>query len=272
MKGIRLIVSDLDGTLLSENHQLSDPVKDSIRRFRAEGGWFTFATGRFGPSTRSVVEELDLDIPFILCNGAILADREKIWEMATLSLEDLAPLLNEADQSDLTVMFFNDKGIRAMRHTDEVSKFEQKESIRCECIDGKASFWSGEDAVVQKILLIGNMEKIHNLWKRYKGKFKLEYATTQSEDDFFEILPPNQSKGMALEKLMKILEVTPDQVMSLGNQLNDMDMLERSGIGVAVANSHPELKQKATYVCEKSNGDGVVEAMEKFVFSSNEAI
>ncbi|WP_010273235.1 Cof-type HAD-IIB family hydrolase [Paenibacillus senegalensis] len=266
MNEIRLIVSDLDGTLLSEDHQLSDAVKRSIRRFREAGGWFTFATGRFGPSTRSIVEELDIEIPFILCNGSVLADRHKIWEMATLSLEELAPLLKEADQNGLTVMFFNEKGIRTMRHTEEVRKFELKESVQCECIDPQSGIWGGDDTVVQKVLLIGDMNEIHALWRKYQGTFRLTYATAQSENDFFEILPPNQSKGTALQKLMKVMQVTPDQVMSIGNQLNDVDMLERSGIGVAVANSHPDLKQKATYVCQEGYGDGVVEAMNKFVF------
>lgn len=264
MSAIRLIVSDLDGTLLSENHQLSEQVKHSIRRFRESGGWFTFATGRFGPSSRAMVEELDIDIPFILCNGSILADREQILEMATLELEELALFLKEADQSGLTVLLFNENGIRTFRRTEEVTQFEQKENVQCECIDPQSSFWSSEFAIVQKVLLVGDMKIIKRLWNKHRDTFKSTYATVQSEDDFFEILPPNQSKGGTLLKLMKLMKVTPDQVMSIGNQLNDLDMLENSGIGVAVANSHPDLKRRATYVCKESYGDGVVEAIHKF--------
>lgn len=266
MNRIRLIVSDLDGTLLSVNHELTVPVKEAIQRFRADGGLFTFATGRFGPSTRSVVEELDIEIPFILCNGSILADREKIWEIATLSLEDLAPFLLEADRNELTVMLFNEAGVRIFRHSPDVELFEQKEGISCECIDPQSSFWTAGDNTVQKVLLIGDMRQIHSIWGRYKAGFNKSYATVQSEDDFFEILPPNQSKGEALKKLMAALKISPSEVMSIGNQLNDMDMIEHAGIGVAVANSHPELKKKASYVCSNGYGDGVVEAMEKFAF------
>jgi Cof subfamily protein (haloacid dehalogenase superfamily) len=266
MSKIRMIVSDLDGTLLSENHILTDSVIDAIQQFRSSGGLFTFATGRFRPSVQKIVDELNIDIPFILCNGSVIADRDQILETATLSLNELAPLLMEADRQELTVMLFREEIVEVFRQTQDVKLFQQKEGLLCGLVDPGLSAWRDTDFLVQKVLIIGDMQRIKTIWNSYPASFRGCYTTVQSEENFFEIIPLNQSKGEALKKLMALMKVSPSEVMSLGNQLNDMDMLEYSGIGVAVANSHPDLKAKASFVCSKSYGEGVVEAMERFVY------
>ncbi|CAG7626423.1 Putative phosphatase [Paenibacillus solanacearum] len=262
MSSIRLIVSDLDGTLLSEDNRLNDSVIDAVRRFRASGGLFTIATGRFGPSARPIVDRLDIDIPYILCNGCVIADRDKIWEMAQLTLEEIAPFLREADQAGVTVLLFGEDGIRTLRSTPETAYFEQREGLPCVPLNPGDEAWT--ERPVQKVVLIGDMSQIRPLWDRCRSGYAREYAAVQSEDHFFEIIPARQSKGEALKKLMAHLGVAPSEVMSIGNQLNDLEMIEEAGIGVAVANSHDELIRHASYVCRNGYGEGVVEAMERF--------
>ncbi|MCS7461396.1 Cof-type HAD-IIB family hydrolase [Paenibacillus doosanensis] len=260
MNNIRLIVSDLDGTLLSEDHSLTEPVKEAVRRFRANGGMFTIATGRFGLAAQKIVEELDIDIPFILCNGSVIADRSRVWSASTLELRELTPFLLAAERSGVTVMLFEEAGVSVLSRTAAVEQFEIKEGIRCVVVDPSEEGWQGKP--LQKILLIGDMRRIRELWELHLPSFNRSYATIQSEDDYFEVIPPNQSKGSALKKLAELLQVTPAEVLGIGNQLNDMDMIEYAGVGAAVANSHPELKAKASFVCSRCYGDGVVEAME----------
>ena len=264
MSKIRLVVSDLDGTLLSPDHLLTESVKEAVQRFVRSGGLFTIATGRFGLTAKSVVEELDIDIPYILCNGAVIADRHRVREAVLLELAELAPLLEEADRRDVTVMLFDEDGVSALRRTPDVERFEYKEKIGCRIIDPASGHW--KNGSVQKVLLIGDMKKIRSIWNSHSAGFRQTYSTIQSEDDYFEIIPANQSKGEALKKLARMLNVDRSEVMAIGNQLNDLDMIRNAGIGVAVANSHDDLKKYATYVCARSYGDGVVEAMDKFCF------
>jgi len=259
-----MIVSDLDGTLLSEDNTLTGDVKDAIQRFRSMGGLFTIATGRIGQSTKKIVDELDLDIPFILCNGSVLADRQKVWEAAILPLADLAPFLLEAHRQELPVLLFEDKVITAFRYTHDIELFERKEHVVCNLIDPYTSDWVSKNISVQKVLVIGDIQRIQEIWHAFRDNFQQNYTTVQSENDFFEIMPPDQSKGNALRKLLSHLNIAPSEVMSIGNQLNDLDMIQNAGIGVAVANSHEDLKKNADYVCRKSYGEGVIEAMEKY--------
>jgi Cof subfamily protein (haloacid dehalogenase superfamily) len=257
---IRLIVSDLDGTLLSDNHALSEPVKAAVRSFREAGGMFTIATGRFAPAVSDIVEELELDIPYILCNGGVIADRKQVRSAASLSLLPLARLLLEADHLGMSSLIFDDSDVYTFRRTTAVELYEHKEKMKCVILDLHAMNW--QENIVQKVLLIGNMGAIRALWARYEPLFVIPYNTIQSEDDYFEIVPPGISKGAALIKLMGMLQVEPDEVLSIGNQMNDLDMLLSSGVGAAVANSHPELLAKASFICSRKNGDGVIEVME----------
>jgi Cof subfamily protein (haloacid dehalogenase superfamily) len=262
MNNIRLVVSDLDGTLLSPEHTLTDSVKNAVRKFVAAGGLFTIATGRFGPTTRAVVDELDIELPYILCNGAVIEDRERVWETAALPLEELADFLVAADQEGIDVMIFHGEQIDIFRRTPGIEQFEYKENFRCRLFESSSSDW--RMGQVQKVLLKGEMGHMRGLWEKFSPHYRQNYSTIQSEDDYLEIVPPNQSKGAALNKLISRLGIDRSEVLAVGNQLNDLDMLQNAGIGVAVANSHPELKDQADYVCQRSYGDGVVEAMDTY--------
>lgn len=268
MGEIKLIVSDLDGTLLSADHQLTEKVRMAVRRFTEAGGMFTFATGRPGLTVRTVVEALDIDLPFILCNGSVIADRDRTLEMVPMKLDDLIPAMEEADREGISVLLFEENQISVFRRTEDVDRFEHKEGISCRLIDFTTEEW--KSATLQKVLWIGDFQKIQPIWDAYLRKLGNQYSVFQSEIDFLEIIPENQSKGQALKKLMNRLHLKPSQVMAIGNQLNDLDMIETAGVGVAVANSHPLLKEKADYVCLDSYGDGVVEAIHTFCLPSRQ--
>jgi len=265
---IRMVVSDLDGTLLSEDHRLTDEVVDAIRQFTSQGGKFTFATGRPLLTVRSVVERLDPDLPFILCNGAVIADRNRIWEKSLLSLSGLEGLLREADSRGLTVLLFYDHEVRIMRRTPDAEAFEIKEETRCVLAERNRDRW----LEVQKIILMGDIETSKSLWHKHAEGFREQYSVFQSEHNFWEIMPANQSKGAALRRLMNFMNLRPQEVLAIGNQMNDLDMLQTAGIGAAVANSHPLLKEEADYVCTRSYGEGVIEVLEKFCLRNADSV
>lgn len=270
MDTIRMVVSDLDGTLLSEDHRLTDEVVDAIRQFTSQGGKFTFATGRPLLTVRSVVERLDPDLPFILCNGAVIADRNRIWEKSLLSLSGLEGLLREADSRGLTVLLFYDHEVRIMRRTPDAEAFEIKEETRCVLAERNRDRWLEEN--VQKIILMGDIETSKSLWHKHAEGFREQYSVFQSEHNFWEIMPANQSKGAALRRLMNFMNLRPQEVLAIGNQMNDLDMLQTAGIGAAVANSHPLLKEEADYVCTRSYGEGVIEVLEKFCLRNADSV
>lgn len=262
MEQIRLIVSDLDGTLLSADHNLIPEVREAVRQFMAAGGGFTIATGRPSLSVKNVAMELDIELPLILCNGSVIADRSGILHMVPLTLDELMPAIADADREGITVLLFEEEAISVVRRSSTVDKYENKEKVACQIADLTDEHW--RTASLQKLLMIGDLDKIRSVWSAHRPRFTQQYATFQSENDYLEIVPGNQSKGEALKRLAQMMQIELSQVMAIGNQLNDLDMLQYAGIGVAVGNSHPILKEKADYVCEGSYGEGVVEAINRF--------
>lgn len=259
---IRLIVSDLDGTLLSSDHRLTEQVKSAVKHYSRSGRMFTIATGRPNLTVRSIINEMSIQTPYILCNGSVIGHRDEIIEKNTLTSKDLLKVITDSDQNGLTPLLFAEKEIFVVRKTKDVESFEHKEEFQCTLLDNMETMSQVQELF--KIILIGDMDVIQSVWKHNVPRMQHKYATFQSESNYLEIVPENHSKGTALIRLMEMLEMCPEEVLAIGNQLNDLDMLEKAGIGVAVANSHPLLKKSANYVCTKSYGDGVIEAIQKF--------
>lgn len=259
MGDIKIIVCDLDGTLLSEQGELTPQVERAVRRYVDNGGIFTVATGRPQLTALRIVRRLGLTAPYILCNGSVIAQGEQLLTRDTIGLEELAPMLEEADKHGLTVLLFEDARVRALRRTTAVALFEAKERISCELVDRSTDAWHAER--VLKVILIGDLLIASTLWEPLAGTLGGRYAAVQSELHYLEIIPGGHSKGRAMERLLEQLGLAPEQAMAIGNQLNDLDMLQLAGVGVAVANSHPLLKEQSDYVCEGGYGDGVAEAI-----------
>lgn len=262
MCAIRLVVSDLDGTLLSSEHRLTAEVKEAVREFRKRGGLFTFATGRPLLTAAAFATELRLELPYILCNGSVMAEKGKLIDSAAFQAGELAELLEEADDAGIDAFMFHEDSITVFRATDTVRVYERKERFPCTVKSRHSDDW--KEAAVQKIILMGDVPLIRKLWEPYAAGFGGRFSAFQSEANYWEIVPGGRSKGWALGKLAGRLGIRREEIMALGNQMNDLDMIRYAGIGVAVANSPDSLKAEADYVSASAYGDGVVEAMERF--------
>ena len=259
MRDIKIIVCDLDGTLLSDQGELSPEVAGAVQTYVEGGGIFTIATGRPQLTALRIVHQLGLTAPYILCNGSVIAQGEHLLARDTIGLEELGPMLEEADARGLTVLLFEDSRVMALRRTPDVAAFEAKERITCELVDRTSEDWQAER--VLKVILVGDLMIAGTLWEPLYGSLGGRYAAVQSEHHYLEIIPGGHSKGRAMAHVLDELGLEPDQAMAIGNQLNDLDMLQMAGVGVAVANSHPLLKEQSDYICEGGYGDGVAEAI-----------
>ncbi|WP_162616094.1 HAD family hydrolase [Paenibacillus lutimineralis] len=267
MNPIRLIVSDLDGTLLSADHALPSSTATAIREYVSRGGCFTLATGRPFITARPIIQQLGLDLPIILCNGAVLAQANGMpLERSGISLASLYNLLNAADQSGLDVLLFCGDEVQTLARNINIAAYERKEGVTCSLFNLHEIQESGTE--IEKAILLGPVELSRRLFAEFADRppaLHSSIAAFQSEDNYLELVPGQVSKGTALQRLAATLDIPLDQVMAIGNQLNDLPMLEAAGIGVAVANSPDELKQAADYVCGASYSEGVLEAMERYI-------
>ena len=264
IRKIHCIVSDLDGTLLMPDHSLSDEVVLAIKKYTEEGGIFTIATGRPLLTAQHIIEQIGIELPVILCNGAVIAASGEVIERKSLEAAIIADMLVEANQLGLTVLLFREDGIEAFEINEDIKAFEFKESAVCKLISITDISWQRGE--LEKVILIGNIDTIEALWSCWSPKLHSMVEKFQSEPNYMELISNKTSKGKALERLSEILGIDRESIMAIGNQMNDLSMMEAAGVGVAVANSPNELKAAANYVCTASYGAGVVEAINHFAY------
>lgn len=267
MNPIRLIVSDLDGTLLSAAHALPGSTAAAIGEFVRQGGCFTLATGRPYITAHPIIRQLELDLPVILCNGAVLAHTDGTTiERYGIPLSILYDLLYAATQSGLDVLLFRGDEVQTFARSINIADYEQKEGLICSLTSPHEIRKCSLE--IEKAILLGPIERSRRLFEEFADHSPALHsavAAFQSEDHYLELIPSQVSKGTALQRLAAMLGLPMNAVMAIGNQLNDLPMLEAAGIGVAVANSPDELKQAADYVCKAGYSDGVLEAMERYI-------
>ena len=117
-----------------------------------------------------------------------------------------------------------------------------------------------------KVLTIGEPERRQILLSEIKAKFGDQVAITQSHKTYMDFLAPGVNKGAALRRLLPLLGIRAENCLGIGDNLNDLGLLQAVGVPVAMGNAVPELKEKAVFVTGDYKHDGWAEAMQKLVF------
>jgi len=262
MSPIKFVVSDLDGTLLSEENELEEEVIHAVEAFRAIGGRFTIATGRPLITALPIIDKLNIDLPVILCNGAAIAKNGQIVEQNNFRVTEVMDLLVEGHRQGLTILIFCQSAIFTFQHTTEARQYEHKERIKCTVVSAQQV--RGLDKRADKVILMGDIRISLALWHRYEGLLGDRIDVYQSEYNYLELVAKHCSKGSAVSSVAELLGINREHIMTIGNEMNDLPMYAASAIGVAVANGRMELKEAADYVCRQTYGQGVAEAIRRF--------
>jgi Cof subfamily protein (haloacid dehalogenase superfamily) len=255
-----LLVSDMDGTLLDSRNEISEKNRKAIERFMALGGRFTVATGRMEASVRPFLPSLPLNAPAILLNGSMIYDfhRERVLFQKWLTA-DVLPLLSMLQLSfpNLGIEVYADGHVYFVQQNHLTDKHQQKEgfAVRLASLQEIPKPW-------QKVILVGEPERLANL-QQTLAKMEKGVHVVLSEPHFLELLPAGATKGDALRKLMNLLEIPPSSVLAIGDHLNDAEMLQVAGTGIAVANAHPKLKAIATFCGVDHNQHAVADVIQR---------
>ena len=253
----KLIVSDLDGTLLNNNHEISKTNQEWVQKFRSAGGLFTFATGRMENSALPYAELLGVDIPIISYNGARIycpTTRKILYDKNLIVPSEIWDIINSTNEEKGVFLYSEGKPF-VLERNQIVKEFENKEKVQCILHKGD----SLTDKPLTKILIIMNdTSELYRLSEGIENNgFNCEIVF--SEINYLEILPAGVSKGKGLTKLINFLEIeTPIHTIAIGDNLNDISLLKAADQGIAVGNARDELKAIADIVLTQSNEENAV--------------
>ncbi|UVI33783.1 HAD family hydrolase [Paenibacillus spongiae] len=264
------IITDLDGTLLNSRQQVGEKTIRRAEQFRSQGGRLTFATGRTLVASKPFIEQLNIVEPVILFNGAKIYDpvRGAYLEEHFLPQPYTELVLNlhstTKAQYGLDLLVFVNEQIYVPEWSDEVERFRMKDKV---AIQQKLyTEIYGEWKRINKIMLLGDVERV-NQFQEYCIKMFTDIGPSRlnsvvSEPGLMEVLPPGINKGSACLRLMEIAGVKREDITTIGDGLNDLELIT-SFHGIAMKNGHADLKAAASRVTERSNNeDALVEVMD----------
>jgi len=251
----KLIVTDLDGTLLNATHEVSDFNYYWIKKFQENNGLFTFATGRMNESVMQFITLLHIDFPVITYNGAqIYCPRENkvIYNKRLTTSEEFIDFMQESMSFAEIAVFYNEQ-VFTMNKGRLVQEMEQKERIQTQPITIKQI-----PKEVTKIIFMSNDTSKLTIIEQGVSKQFSNSEFIYSEPNYLEILPKETSKGNALKEIKRRYPLQDLYTVSFGNNLNDISLLDEADIGIAVKNSNPELFNIADHVSNYTNNESIV--------------
>ena len=266
-----LYVSDLDGTLMRNNEKLSEYTIKTLNELLRQGLPFTFATARSIESARVITGELEIKLPVITRNGAVLADNKtgKHLQKSVFTKEEvelLKQMLPELPSCGFVSCFLDDIMIRTYMpadHTEGLKGYidyykKDPSMVKAETMD---EMFQGTPGYVT---IIGSRETILPLYekvKQYKGWESLFQKDTYRDEFWLEICPQNCTKAKSILKLKEQLGY--EKLVVFGDSLNDISMFKIADESYAVANAMDELKKIATYIIGSNEEDSVVDLLKE---------
>ncbi len=243
-----LLITDLDGTLMGSDHKLSPKNSEAIEYFKANGGTFTFVTGRMPCSAAPVCEIVRPNAPYGCVNGGGIYDHQKGEYLWTLPLsEEVIELVEFADKSicGLGIQVNTFKQILFCKENPQMEVFRRATGVPNLTADynkinepiGKILFGDSDPDVITYLA---------DILASHPKAEKFDFI--RSEPTMYEILPKGSGKGNLIPKLSELTGISMDKTISVGDYYNDISMLRIAKIGIAVANACPEAKEAADYV------------------------
>ncbi|GEK91208.1 Cof-type HAD-IIB family hydrolase [Alkalibacterium kapii] len=268
---IKLVAIDLDGTLLNSNHEVSFENKEAIRKAKEQGVKVVLVTGRPLKAMLHILEA---------CNLTDAGDIALTYNGGLVQWTQSGETLNQ-------IVFQKDESI-------DIYKLSQDLGLPCNFIDlntvyeppypkGKPSRYPEvmhalpfepidmtdlpEEFPINKIVYCWDQEELDEKIKEIPNIYRERYNLIKSRPNLLEFMPKSIDKGKGLELLSEILDISVDDMMAIGDQENDLAMVQRAGTGVAMENAVPIVKDAAQIITKTNDAHGVAYAIEKYVLN-----
>lgn len=268
----RLIVSDFDGTLIADNQIVPQKVKAAINDYIASGGVFAVCTGRILYCILPRVRELGLKGYVVACQGTVIADIEsgKIIKNGGMDYEGVAEICRNIKELGHPVNVYCDDDMYTDITKDNkfLQTYERIVGIDAKYVgDDIAGFVLNKKPYCQKVAVLVTPQEQAALYNELKKRFLGKYDVTCSATVLVEVSPLNSGKGTGLKFLADKFNIPIEKTVAVGDNLNDLSMIQAAGLGVAVGNAVEALKEAADFVSVSNNEGAIAQIIEKFGFA-----
>ncbi|MCL2812006.1 MAG: Cof-type HAD-IIB family hydrolase [Clostridia bacterium] len=271
----KYVVSDLDGTLLNEQGELSPYTLEVLGRLQDAGVGLIVASGRVTASVLPLARAIGTELPIITGNGAVIADGRTGAPLIAQCLpqEDAveAALALEAEGH-----YFHsyspepDKPFYCSATCEDSAIYSRAVSMEAQTVGKLSDFLNKPQAATPKLLAVVDAEVMPGLRDRLRDRFAGRLTVTNSTPHLIEITRHGVNKGAALLALCTRLGVEPARCIAFGDGGNDKSLLAVAGLGIAVKNAQPSLLAMAAKVCGSNEEDGVARYLAQWLLGDRE--
>ena len=272
----KLFVADMDGTLLNDNKELSCKDIQTMKKLQDFGIKFAVATGRHDSMIKSYLKHLDLRVPVISCNGAIVREpfSDQIFLSQALPREQSLHVIEICKESKVGFHIYGHERIfgeslnhKMLYYHDLNKTLPPDEQTKLVVVPDCRDIVLNAPEPLYKCLIISE-EKL-GLGDIIAQLSELDGLTvTRSMPLLCDVMKSGITKAYALQRLAESLGIKREEIAAIGDQHNDIDLIEYAGLGIAVANAEDSLKEKADIVTiANNNQDAVSEAIERFILN-----
>ena len=265
-----MLVLDIDGTLVGSDKTISEKTREAIIKAQQRGKIVAIASGRSIAGIRKTASNISLEQYggyVIAYNGTTVVNcktGECIYNQM-VPKELVKPVYEAAKRVNAGIVIYNDN-TKEMISGNGLNEYIKIDAEACNVtINEVSDFVKAVNFPFNKFLLSGKPEHMAEVEKIMAKEFGDRLNVFRSDPFYVELLPRYVDKGVAVEKLVKHLDIQREKVICIGDSYNDLPMLRFAGMGVAMGNAQQEVKEMADYVTASNDEDGIVNVIDKFM-------
>lgn len=264
----QLICSDIDGTLLNKDRELSEMTIKEVQRVAPIP--FILISSRMPSGMRHLQREFGNETaPLIAYNGGLILHNDTVLGSTVIKNSVLAEVINQSKNTSIHLsLFYADEWyVPAMDYWAKREEHNTKVTPALKPNVEVLASWEKEGKGAHKIMCMGDAEEIDVLYKSLEAAFSDEIMLYRSKDTYIEISHKDISKKTAIEVILQHCypTITMDKVIAFGDNYNDIEMLKAVGLGVAVTNANVEVLKVAKAITDTNKNDGVAKAIKEFI-------
>lgn len=266
----QLLVADIDGTLVNKDGIISSEDKEALTRAGDSGIRVSLSTGRVAQACLSIIDQLSLHGCHIFFDGALVSNPENGKEIYVepIGQEIVEQMVEFAHRHNINLELYSATRYFVEQETWGTNIRRQFFGLEPIVVDF-TSLWQKE-RIIKGTVTVRSAEgraKVADFYHYFEGRLRFSWTKTPAypEADFINLIAPQVSKGKALEALASHLGIALTEVVAVGDGTNDISLLSKAGLGVAMGNAPDEVKALADYVTLDVDHNGVAEAIGKFL-------
>ncbi len=261
MNRIRLVVSDVDGTLVTRDKILTEAARDGVRRLKEAGIGFTIVSSRPTLGMHFLIEPLALTLPFGSFNGSSIVDPAlNPIEQHVISAATAQGSIDVLNEFGVDIwLFTRDKWLTRNPDGEYVPHEQRAIKHAPDIVDDFAPYLSSACKIVGASSDAALLQRCEAAIKQVVGG---QATAVRSQSYYLDVTPPGHDKGTFVESMARRLGIPAAEVATIGDMQNDLPMFSTSGISFAMGNATDDVKRRATHVTASNEDDGFAKAME----------